>query len=218
MARTQKRALPSGLVSPKAALVFGSVLLVCGLAIFFYFINWYATGLTVAAVYMYVVIYGLAKRKTVHSTLIGSLPGAAPPAIGYLAVTGHIDIATILLFLAIGLWQMPHFYAIAMYRYRDYKAAGLPVMTVKKGPAAVRQLIPFYIIGFGASMISLTLFAGAGYLYLAGSIGLTVYWVYKGLLKGDGLNDEAWGKRLFLSSLTINVAWCVLTAFGSRLP
>lgn len=217
MARTKKRALPSGQVTPLTALVYASILMIVGITSLSVWTNWYVVGLNFIALYFYVVIYGLAKRRTVHSTLIGSLPGAIPPAAGYLAVTNHIDTASILLFLAIVCWQMPHFYAIAMYRFKDYKAAGLPVLTVKKGMAGARRQIMLYILAFGVVMALLTILGPAGYIYLAAAVTLTAYWLYRGLYERK-LNDEQWGKRLFLISLLVNLVWSVLTAVGSRLP
>lgn len=218
MDRTRPRALPSGRVSQESALIYASVLTVAGFTDLALFTNWYVFGLCFLALYSYVVVYGAAKRRTVHSTLIGSLPGAAPPAAGYLAVTGHIDTAAVLLFLAIAAWQMPHFYAIAMYRYKDYKAAGLPVLTVKKGMKAARSQIIAYIMVFGAVTALLSIIGPAGYVYLAGVVLLSIFWLYKGLFRAWGLADQQWGRRMFLTSMIINLGWSILTALGGRLP
>jgi protoheme IX farnesyltransferase len=217
MARTKNRALPSGRITPLIALIYASILMIIGFTSLSLWTNWYVVGLNFVALYSYVVIYGLAKRRTVHSTLIGSLPGAIPPAAGYVAVTNQIDIVTVLLFLAIVFWQMPHFYAIAMYRFKDYKAADLPVLTVKKGMTAALRQILLYIFGFGVVMALLTILGPAGYTYLAAAVALTGYWLYRGLYERR-LKDEQWGKRLFLVSLLVNLIWSALTAVGARLP
>ncbi|MBX4190590.1 heme o synthase [Candidatus Saccharibacteria bacterium] len=218
MARTRNRAIPAGKISPIAALAYASILTVGGFTDLAVFTNWYVVGLGFIALYFYVVIYGISKRRTVHGTLVGSIPGATPPAAGYLAVTNHIDAAAILLFLAIVFWQMPHFYAIAMYRYKDYKAAGLPVLTVAKGMMAARRQIILYVIGFGATVVLLSIIGPAGYLYLVGGVVLTLFWLYRGLYKVSSLNDERWGRRMFLTSLIVSLGWSVLTALGGRLP
>ncbi|MBX4190601.1 UbiA family prenyltransferase, partial [Candidatus Saccharibacteria bacterium] len=115
-------------------------------------------------------------------------------------------------------WQMPHFYAIAMYRYKDYKAAGLPVLTVAKGMMAARRQIILYIIGFGATVVLLSIIGPAGYLYLVGGVALTLFWLYRGLYKTSPLSDGQWGRRMFFTSLIVSLGWSVLTALGGRLP
>jgi protoheme IX farnesyltransferase len=218
MARTAKRAIPTGKVTDQAALVYASVLLVVGFTILGVYTNWYVIGLGFISIYSYVVFYGLAKRRTVYGTLVGAIPGAVPPAAGYLAVTSHIDASAALLFLAITLWQMPHFYSIAMYRYKDYKAAGLPVLPVKKGGAAAKKQIMGYILGFGLTFILMFLYGEVGYTYLIIGLAVSVYWILRGYYRASGLSDERWGRRMFLASLIVNMTWCALTALGGRLP
>jgi heme o synthase len=218
MARTRKRAIPAGQISVNAALAYASILTVLGFIDLAVFTNWYVVGLGFTAFYFYVVIYGVAKRRSVHGTLIGSIPGAAPPAAGYLAVTNHIDGAAILLFLALVFWQMPHFYAIAMYRYKDYKAAGLPVLPVKKSMAAARRQIVLYILAYGVVVVLLSILGYTGYIYVAAVLALTAYWIYRGIGKNWSLPDEKWGRQMFLTSLIVSLGWSIMTAIGGRLP
>jgi protoheme IX farnesyltransferase len=217
MARTKSRAIPSGKISPTAALAFASLLTVLGFTDLGLFTNWYVFGLGFISIYFYVVVYGIAKRRSVHGTLVGSIPGAAPPAAGYLAVTNHIDGAAVLLFLALVFWQMPHFYAIAMYRCKDYKSAGLPVLPVKKGMAAARRQIIIYIVGYGIVVALLSILGYAGYIYMAIGLGLSIFWLYRGIGKNWHLQDEKWGRRMFLASLVVTLGWSLITAVGGRL-
>jgi heme o synthase len=217
MSRTKHRAIAAGVVSGPAALAYGSMLGLFGFIILGFFTNWLVFWLGLLALVFYVIIYGFAKRRSVHGTLVGSLPGAAPPVAGYLAVTDHIGAGAVLLFLVLVFWQMPHFYAIAMYRYRDYKAAGLPILTVVKGMKTARRQIMLYILAFTLIMALLTVFGLTGYVYLAAAILLGCSWLYVGY-SNYKLADELWGRRMFLVSLIVNLAWSLVTALGGRLP
>lgn len=216
MARTSKRAIVTGSVSKSAALIYATGLGIVGFIILAWFTNWLVFTVALTAVIFYVILYGLAKRRTVHGTLVGSIPGAAPPVIGYLAVTNHIDSAAIILFLILVFWQMPHFYAISMYRHKDYKAAGLPVLAVKKGMAAARYQILIYIFAFTAAAALLSVYGYTGLIYRVVVILLGVYWLYQGF-KNWRMRDEAWGRRMFFTSLIVTLGWSILTAFGLRL-
>jgi heme o synthase len=217
MARTQKRALPAGRISPGAAFSYAAVLCAAGLSILAVFTNWLVFGLGVMTLIFYVVFYGIGKRRSRHGTLIGAIPGAAPPAAGYLAVTNHIDSAAVILFLTLVLWQMPHFYAIAMYRYKDYQAAGLPVLPIVKGMRAARAQIIAYIAAFTLSAGLLSVFGYTGYVYLVVVLALGVYWLTKGL-RTYKISDEKWGRQMFLTSLIVTLGLSIITAIGARLP
>lgn len=216
MARTRGRALASGRIVPAKALIYASVLGAGGFLILGIFTNRLVLGLAAAALVFYVVIYGAAKRRTVHSTLIGSLPGAVPPAAGYLAVTGRLDGGALLVFLILVFWQMPHFYAIAMYRFKDYQAAGLPVLTVRSGMAAARIQIMAYIVLFTIAAALLTVFGYTGYIYLAAILLLGIYWFATGL-KSYRLKDKDWGRKMFIASLKVTVVLSLAIAAGSAL-
>lgn len=217
MSRTQNRATATGTISGFAAIIYALLLGALGFIVLGIFTNWLVFGLGAIAIFSYVVLYGLAKRATVHGTLIGSIPGATPPAAGYLAVTNHIDAGAILLFLTLVCWQMPHFYAISMYRYKDYKTAGLPVLAVKKGMLAARRQIIAYVFIFTIVAALLSTCGYAGIFYRVIVILLGAYWLYTGI-QGWDLADKAWGKRMFLASLKVMMFWSVMVAFGSRLP
>lgn len=107
---------------------------------------------------VYVGVYSLyMKRHSVYGTLIGSLSGAAPPVIGYCAVTGDFDSGAAILLAIFSLWQMPHSYAIAIFRFKDYQAANIPVLPVVKGISVAKNHITLYIIAFAVATLMLTL-------------------------------------------------------------
>ncbi|MDE2589744.1 MAG: heme o synthase, partial [Patescibacteria group bacterium] len=132
MARTQKRALVTHAISPSHALVFATILGILGFLDLVVFTNGITFMIGLIGYIDYIVLYGLSKRKSIYGTLVGSISGATPIAAGYTAVTNRFDIAALLLFLIMVFWQMPHFYAIAIYRLKDYVAAGIPVLPAKK--------------------------------------------------------------------------------------
>jgi protoheme IX farnesyltransferase len=131
MRRTSRRPLPAHTVSPRAALVFGTVLTVVSLALMAAFTNWLATGLTAAAIAYYDLVYTLwLKRTTPQNTVWGGVCGAMPVLIGWAAVTGGLDVRAWLLFAVVFWWQPPHFYALAIKFRDDYARAGIPMLPV----------------------------------------------------------------------------------------
>ena len=128
MQRTQNRALVKKTISPNIALLYATVLGLIGFALLWFFVNAYAFGFALLGFVVYVVFYSLwSKRTSIHQTIIGSISGASPPVIGYTAVSNEFDFAALLIFFAYALWQMPHSWAIAIYRFDDYKAANIHI-------------------------------------------------------------------------------------------
>jgi protoheme IX farnesyltransferase len=131
MRRTARRPLPAHTVSPRAALVFGLVLAVVAVGLMALFTNPLATGLTLAAIAYYDLVYTLwLKRTTPHNTVWGGVCGAAPVLIGWAAVTGSLAWPAWALFAVVFLWQPPHFYALAIKFRDDYARAGIPMLPV----------------------------------------------------------------------------------------
>jgi protoheme IX farnesyltransferase len=216
MARTRKRALVSGVIAVRDALIFGAVLGSIGFAILIAFTNWLVVAIGAAALSTYVGLYGLAKRRSIHGTLVGSLPGAAPPLAGYVAARGHFDWGAWLVFLIMVLWQMPHFYAIAIYRLDDYRAAALPVLPVIKGITATRRQITAYIVAFLLASIALFAFGYAGYGYLAIVVLAGGWWLGQSFRPAS--SDQIWARRMFLSSLAVVLALAAAWATGKLIP
>lgn len=217
MARTKQRALVLGIISRQQALTYATALAILGFVVLAVYTNWLTVAIGVAALFFYVVLYGIAKRRSVHGTIIGSVPGAASIVAGYTAVTGRLDGAALLLFLILVCWQMPHFYAIALYRFDDYAAAGLPVLPVKKGSIAAKKQILFYITVFTVAAASLSLFEYTGPAYLAVVLLLGLAWLSLGLKNYTVKDDKSWGHAMFLFSLLVIIVFCIALSLDSLL-
>jgi len=148
---------------------------------------------------------------------VGSISGAAPVVAGYCAVTDRFDGAALILFLILVLWQMPHFYAIAMYRFDDYKNAGLPVLPVKKGWHATKVQIVVYIAAFVLAVGSLTAFGYAGYIFGIIMMLVGVAWLRQGIRGFTTDDNRQWARKLFFVSLLVILALSIMLSVGSRL-
>ncbi|MEZ0286312.1 MAG: heme o synthase, partial [Candidatus Paceibacterota bacterium] len=166
MARTKNRALVKGLISGKSALIFASTLGILGTLILFFFTNTLTAAVGLFGWFFYVVVYTLLKRRTVYGTLIGSISGAIPPVAGYCAVANRIDVGALILFVTLCLWQMPHFFAIAIYRLKDYKAADIPVLPIKSGIQNTKIHMVLYATAYTISAAYLTILGYTGFTYL----------------------------------------------------
>jgi protoheme IX farnesyltransferase len=181
MARTAARPIPRGRVTADEALAFGSVLSVMSVLTLGVLVNWVAGGLLALTIGYYVFFYTMwLKRRTPQNIVIGGAAGSFPPMIGWAAVTGTVSIESVLLFLIIFMWTPPHFWALALYRCRDYERVGVPMLPVVAGPDETRRqillyslvLVPLavtpYFIGLGGIAYAATSVAlGAIFLYLA---------------------------------------------------
>ncbi len=215
MERTKDRALVRGTISVFDASVFAAVLGIFGILLLGIFTNNLVILIGVIAYIDYVVLYGIAKRRTVHSTFIGSISGAAPIVAGYCAVTGKLDSGAIILFLVLALWQMPHFYAIAMFRYKDYKTAKLPVLPVKKGMRETKIQIFVYIIAFIIATILLRIYGYTNNFYLIIMIIVGITWFWFGIKDLKKLKDGAWAKKMFVYSLIALLSFSFLISINS---
>lgn len=215
MARTRKRALVLGTVSKQQALSYATVLGFVGFVILVIYTNWLTCLIGLLALFFYVVVYGYAKRRSVHGTIVGSLPGAASIVAGYTAVTGRLDSATLILFLMLVTWQMPHFYAIALYRYDDYTAAQLPVLPVQKGIKAAKLQIMLYIAAFTAAAALLSLSGYASHIFLAVVTLLGIIWLGLGFKSYSSSNYKKWGQNMFRFSLLVITVLCLTLSVDS---
>ncbi|WP_188474476.1 heme o synthase [Hafnia psychrotolerans] len=205
MERTKNRALVKGLIPPKTTLVYATILGIVGFALLYIGANPLAMWLAVMGFVIYVGVYSLyMKRNSVYGTLIGSLSGAAPPVIGYCAVSGQFDTGALILLLIFSLWQMPHSYAIAIFRFKDYQAAGIPVLPVVKGISVAKHHITVYILAFMIATLMLTLSGYAGYKYLIVAGAVSIWWLGMALKGYKAENDIVWARKLFgFSIITI---------------
>lgn len=133
MPRTKARPLVSGAISPQNAFVYGGVLGIIGFATLYFGANALAETCAFAGWFVYVFCYTPLKHKSSFALYVGAVAGAMPVVAGYAAGAGTLDVAALILFILMFLWQLPHFWAIAVYRFDEYSAAGVP-LSVKKSP------------------------------------------------------------------------------------
>jgi heme o synthase len=201
MSRTCGRPIPKGYVAPEQALAFGLTLagfavMVMGLAV-----NLVAAALLAFTIFFYVVIYTIwLKRRTPQNIVIGGASGAFPPMIGWAAVTGSIDWASIALFLLIFMWTPPHFWALALWRNPDYTKAGVPMMPVVAGMDSTKRQMLLYTLTLPLIALAPVYLGVAGWIYGAVSILLNAGFIYHAwrVLRSD---DMIWPKRMFAFSL-----------------
>lgn len=202
MERTKNRVLVKGLIAPSVSLVYATALGIAGFALLYIGANPLAMWLAVMGFVVYVGVYSLyMKRHSVYGTLIGSLSGAAPPVIGYCAVTNEFDAGALILLAIFSLWQMPHSYAIAIFRFKDYQAANIPVLPVVKGISVAKNHITVYIVAFMVATLMLTLGGYAGYKYLIVAAAVSVWWLGMALRGYKAENDSVWARKLFVFSI-----------------
>ncbi|MBI6701927.1 heme o synthase [Pseudomonas viridiflava] len=145
MARTHHRPIAQGRVPPVAALSFALLLALSGQALLFIFINALTAWLTLASLLGYAVIYtGFLKRATPQNIVIGGLAGAAPPLLGWVAVTGQVSAEPLLLVLIIFAWTPPHFWALAIHRKAEYARVEIPMLPVTHGEHYTKLHIVLY--------------------------------------------------------------------------
>ena len=199
---TKNRVLVKGLIAPNVTLVYATALGIAGFALLYTAANPLAMWLAVMGFVVYVGVYSLyMKRHSVYGTLIGSLSGAAPPVIGYCAVTNEFDMGALILLAIFSLWQMPHSYAIAIFRFKDYQAANIPVLPVVKGISVAKNHITVYILAFMIATLMLTLSGYAGYKYLVVAAAVSVWWLGMALRGYKTENDSIWARKLFVFSI-----------------
>ncbi|RXA95080.1 protoheme IX farnesyltransferase [Yersinia sp. 2105 StPb PI] len=219
MERTKNRVLVKGLIDPKVSLIYASVLGIAGMLLLYVAANPLAMMLAVIGFVIYVGVYSLyMKRKSVYGTLIGSLSGAAPPVIGYCAVTGQFDMGALILLLIFSLWQMPHSYAIAIFRFKDYQAANIPVLPVIKGISVTKNHITLYILAFMVATLMLTLSGYAGYKYLVVAAAVSAWWLGMALRGYKATNDIVWARKLFVFSIIAITSLSVMMSVDFNVP
>ncbi|CBJ80776.1 protoheme IX farnesyltransferase (heme O biosynthesis) [Xenorhabdus bovienii str. Jollieti] len=216
MERTKNRVLVKGLIDPKISLIYASVLGIAGIVLLYIAANALAMQLALIGFLIYVGVYSLyMKRKSVYGTLVGSLSGAAPPVIGYCAVTGQFDTGALILLLIFSLWQMPHSYAIAIFRFKDYQAANIPVLPVIKGISVAKNHITLYILAFMVATLMLTISGYAGYKYLIVAAAVSIWWLGMALSGYKTANDRIWARKLFMFSIVAIMSLSVMMSVDS---
>ena len=174
MSRTAKRPIPDGRVQPGEALAFGLVLSFFSVAILGVVVNWFAAGLLAFTIFFYAVIYTMwLKRSTPQNIVIGGAAGSFPPMIGWACVTGGVSMESIVLFLIIFLWTPAHFWALALFKMRDYGAVGVPMMPNVAGEASTKvQIFAYTVLTAVIAVVpSLAGWSGIAYCIFAAALG-----------------------------------------------
>jgi protoheme IX farnesyltransferase len=174
MTRTAKRPIPAGRVTPSEALGFGLVLSGFSVTILALAVNWLSAAILAFTIFFYAVVYTMwLKRSTPQNIVIGGAAGAFPPIIGWACVTGTVPIESIVLFLIIFLWTPAHFWALALFKMKDYEAVGVPMLPNVSGiPTTKNQIVVYSVLtalsGVAPSIMG---FASVGYGLVAGLLG-----------------------------------------------
>jgi protoheme IX farnesyltransferase len=205
MQRTASRPIPRGHVTPDEALTFGTILAIGSVATLGLIVNWVAGALLAFTIAFYVLVYTMwLKRRTPQNIVIGGAAGAIPPMIGWAAATGSVGIESLVLFLIVFMWTPPHFWALALFRARDYARAGVPMLPVVAGPHETRKQIVVY----SALLVPLALwpaFIGlAGGLYVLAAIALGSIFLFLALAvyrAGDRPGGVRAARQLFAFSI-----------------
>ncbi|QPG06129.1 protoheme IX farnesyltransferase [Salinimonas marina] len=208
MQRTKTRVTVTGEMSVKAAFAHGVVLGIAGFALLAYFTNAVAVFFAALGYVVYVGIYSLyMKRNSVYGTLVGSLSGAVPPVVGYCAVAAQFDAGAAILLVMFSLWQMPHSYAIAIFRYKDYEAANIPVLPVAQGIEKAKLHIVLYIAVYALVTMLLPLSGYTGLGFMAVAATTSIWWLVMALrgYRSD-VDETRWARQVFgFSILNITI-------------
>lgn len=205
MARTARRPIPRGRVTPDEALTLGIVLTVVSVMTLGLLVNWVAGGLLALTIGFYIFVYTMwLKRATPQNIVIGGAAGAFPPMIGWAAQTGSVSLESVVLFAVIFMWTPPHFWALSLYRMRDYARAEVPMLPVVAGTDETRRQILIYSVLLAPVGVLPTVLGFAGVLYgvVAALLGLRFLqhaWRVYTVREGHKADDTARG--LFKFSL-----------------
>ena len=201
MRRTRARPLPDGRVPPADARNFGLALALCGLALLGTRASILAAWLAAATLIIYLVVYTPMKRRSPFSTLVGAVPGALPPLIGWTASHGSLSSGGVALFAIVFLWQIPHFMAIAWMYRDDYAKAGFPMLPViePEGRRAGRQAVLYAAALLPASLVPTAIgLSGTTYLAIATALGTALLWL---AVRFARARSDGSARTLFLASI-----------------
>jgi heme o synthase len=198
MERTKDRPTVTGKFDPTKVLILGVFLVLFG-TVLLSLTTWTAMVIGIIGVFSYVVLYTLwSKRQYVSNTIVGSVSGAVPPLIGWAAVDGNLDIIAWSLFIIMFFWQPPHFYALAMRRVEEYRAAGIPMLPVVKGFKTTKNHINLWVTALLPLPFLLT---SLGSVFVVLATILNIGWLALGLYGYKIKDDIKWAKLMFVYSL-----------------
>lgn len=203
MMRTRGRPLPQGRLTEKSALIFASVLCVLSMIVLWFLVNPLTAILTFLSLIGYAVIYtAWLKRATPQNIVIGGAAGAAPPILGWTAITNEVTSEPLLLFLIIFVWTPPHFWALAIARLEEYRKVEIPMLPVTHGVPYTRLNILLYSILLLLVTIMPYLISMSGLIYLVAAIGLGVYFLYYAIRMYREHDNEELPMQMFWYSIS----------------
>jgi heme o synthase len=212
MPRTRKRATATGRIAVLHLVVLASLLGALGLAALVLWVNRLTALLGVLAYVDYVALYAWTKRTTPWSTLAGTPAGALPLVAGYTAVTGRLDTTALALALVMVFWQMVHFYAIGIYRLKDYQAGGLPIWPAKYGVRNTQFWMLAYTVLYLFALGFLSVVGNTGAVFFCVTILAGLYWLWCGINGFRSQAPEIWARGMFgISLITLLVLSTLLT-------
>jgi len=219
MSRTKKRPSVTGVISPRRIFIYAITLSSIGAAILYVYTNMLTFIIGSIGYVTYVWLYGAwSKRQSVHGTAIGSVSGAMPIAAGYAAVSGSIDAGLIIVFLLLYFWQFAEFFSIAIYRKKEYEAAGIPLLPIVHGTRATVLRIFVYTVLYVITTLLLPALGYTGWVYVGVMLLAGLYWVtiaYEGFRVTD---SSEWAKKMFRISLFMILLLCFMLSVGPVLP
>ncbi|WP_232726203.1 heme o synthase [Bacillus sp. FJAT-42315] len=198
MERTKDRPTVTGKISFPKVMSIGLAFIIVGTTLLF--LTTFTAGMIgLVGVFSYVVLYSMwSKRRHVSNTVVGSISGAVPPLIGWAAVDPNLDIIAWMLFLIMFIWQPPHFYALAMKRCEEYRAANIPMLPVVKGFSTTKRHMVIWVL----ALLPLPFFmAPLGNVFIALATVLNIGWLALGLAGYKMKDDLKWAKLMFVYSL-----------------
>jgi protoheme IX farnesyltransferase len=205
MDRTHNRPLPAGKLPPATALGFALSIGALSMVILLVFVNTLTALLTLISMIGYAVIYTMfLKRATPQNIVLGGAAGAAPPLLGWAAITGEVHYEALLLFLIIFVWTPPHFWALAIKRRKEYAKADIPMLPVTHGVIFTKQHILLYTLMLFAITLMPFVTKMSGLVYLAGALSLGIGFIYHALKllrsEGDEHSMKTFGFSIFYLS------------------
>jgi len=202
MARTRNRPLPSGHLGHVQALGFAVALAVASMTILVAFVNMLTAVLTFMSLILYAVVYTVwLKRATPQNIVIGGAAGAAPPVLGWVAVTNHVSAQALLLFLIIFAWTPPHFWALAIARRHDYARADIPMLPVTHGVEFTRLHVLLYTVILCVVTMLPFMIGMSGLIYLAAALALNGRFLWQAIALKFGRRDDL-PMRMFRFSIS----------------
>jgi len=219
MKRTKNRPMPEGKVNTQQAIIFGIFIGVIGLGILAIWVNVLTAALTFFALIGYAVIYTMyLKRATPQNIVIGGAAGAAPPVLGWTAITNQVELDALLLFLIIFIWTPPHFWALAIHRHEEYSKVDVPMLPVTHGRSFTRLQILLYTIILLIVTLVPYLVGMSGLIYLIGAVALGIGFLYYAVEMMRKPEDEKLPMKTFSYSINYLMVLFVILLVDHYFP